>query len=359
MNLDEMMAPMSTSAGRENEFKERRMQRKNSRKKRAPPPCAAGGSTLDTHGFLSFLPECNADIAYRFCFTILGFAGKRCVEAACNTEVLQDATLPQSPSKKSEEGYRCFCHVLPGTAAKERYPSSFGPQMFNSDVPKLCKMIFSLADSCEISTCRTRMEALSSALVCILVVDPVKGEPSFHEQLLQYERVVDQIHFTRKPLRPARALLLCRHKGCGSDETAPPPAGHLPWTKRLEEHEACLDEHLWKLGPVNLHDAQALHEAFATIATQRVVRSEGSLGEDSDGSQQSDAPPCYEAEQDLDHPPIIEEDEEPCWMTNLAVDTDTEDESARMPEQANDTLGHARYSGNRATWMSPMQRGAA
>jgi len=202
------------------------------------------------------------------------------------------------------------------------------------------------------------MEALSSALVCVLVIDPVEGEPSFHEQLLQYEREVEQIHFTRKPLRPARAILLCRHEGADLEKVSPPPAGHLPWQKRLEEHEACLDENLWKLGPVTLTDPGALHAAFATIASQRVVRGQDSLGEDSDGSQQSDAPACYEAEMDLE---LIEEgdEEQPEWMAHLHIESESEDES-EIPSELGASSPHGRYTGNRTTaWMSPMQRGAA
>jgi len=209
------------------------------------------------------------------------------------------------------------------------------------------------------------MEALSSALICTLVIDPSEslGEPSFHEQLLQYERVVDKIHFSRKPLRPARAILLCRHSGKESDEVKTPP-GHLKWTARLEEHEMCVDENLWKFGPVNLKDTKAIHSAFATIASKRIMRGGTSQGEDSDGSQQSEPPPCYDAEMDEEFLPKIEEDEEPIWMTHLHEVTDSEDEhdtGLLTPLQAErQPLGPSRYgSGSRQQWLSPMQRGAA
>lgn len=365
-------APTDSMNARADEFQKRREARKAGRlKKRAPPPkIGRPVSTLDTHGFLSALPECHADIAYRFCFTVLGFVNKKVVEAACNTENV-DKSLPTSPSKKSDEGYRCFCHVLPGATGRDgakfhsnRPDGQFGPAMFNSDVPKLCKMIFNPVQDWEVPVCRTRMEALPSAIVCVLVTDPREGEPSFHEQLLQYEKVVDQIHFVKKPLRPARAVLLCRHAS-NAEEEPPPPSGHLPWQKRLEEHEACLDDNLWKFGPVCLKDDASIHEQFATIAIQRIVRGQESQGEDSDGSQQSDAPPCYEAEHDSDNPPEIAEDEEPVWMTHLNVETDSESEdgrydSAPMPGTGPTLAVYGRYSrGNRASWLSPMQRGAA
>jgi hypothetical protein len=210
------------------------------------------------------------------------------------------------------------------------------------------------------------MEALSSALICTLVIDPAEGEPSFHEQLVSYERVVDQIRFKRQPLRPARVIFLCRNSGHDNDPVPPPPHGHLSWTARLEEYEMCCDENLWKFGPVNVENGRDIHSTFATIASRRILRSHESQGDDSDGSQQSDPPPCYDAEMDSDYMPEIAE-EVPEWMTHLHVQSDSEDEhDAFTPQVLRGPLGSplgvnsARYSGeNRFQWLSPMQKGAA
>jgi hypothetical protein len=355
-------SPFSVSSERHTEFLQRKAERKLARAKKK------ASSTLDTHGFLSRLPEVNADIAYRFCFTVIGVAANSVVAAACSTEVMSENALPPSPvggGKRHDPGeaYKCFSHV-PYPHGSEReftQPGRLDPMKFSSDVPKLCKLIFNpCPSSYELPGCRTRMEALSAALVCTLVIDPDEGESSFHEQLLQYERVVDQIHFNRKPLRPARVIILCRNHGNAADPVPPPPAGHLLWSARLEEHEMCLDENLWKFGPMNLRDAHEIHSSFATVASKRIMRGHESHGEDSDGSQQSDPPPCYDAEMDACYMPNISEDEEPVWMTHLHEVTDSEDEGNQedghlMPF----SLGVSRYSGGRTNWLSPMQRGAA
>merc|ERR1719375_1330824 len=135
----------------------------------------------------------------------------------------------------------------------------------------------------------------------------------------------------------------------------------MTWDRRLEEFEMCYDgSALWKFGPVSLSDSIGIHAVFSTVASKRVMRGQESQGEDSDGSQQSDPPPCYDAEMDDDHLPDIQEDEEPVWMTHLHEVTDSEDEGNQedghlMPF----SLGVSRYSGGRTNWLSPMQRGAA
>lgn len=354
--------PTSTS-DRHQEFLMRKAERKMSRAKKKGAP-----STLDTHGFLSHLPEVHADIAYRFCFTVIGVAAETAVKEACGAEVQTNNALPPpSPAKhgRGVEAYRCFSHVPYPFGSEREFttPGRLDPKKFSSDVPKLCKLIFDHRQGAwDIPGCRTRMEALSSALISILVVDPADGEPSFHEQLLQYERVVDQIHFARKPLRPARAIILCRHEGQPDDPVATPP-GHLHWTSRLEEYEMCLDDNLWKLGPVNLTNGMDVHSVFATIASKRIMRGHESQGEESDGSQQSDPPPCYDAEMDEEHMPNTSEDEEPIWMTHLHEVTDSEDEreSATLMMHQGDMspLGPSRYTGGRQQWLSAMQRGAA
>lgn len=359
---DISLDPHSTGTERHQDFLQRRGQRKMARAKKKAT------SVMDTHGFLSHLPEVNADIAYRFCFTVVGIAAKATVEAACSGEVQAENALPSSPSKRQEEAYKTFSHVPYPMGSEREFttPGRLDPMKFCSDVPKLCKLIFDpRTSSMEVIGRKTRMEALSSALVCTLVIDPGPGEPSFHEQLLSYERVVDQIHFTRKALRPARAVLLCRRTDEGEEMPAPPP-GHLSWEARLEEYEMCCDENVWKLGPVQMKEPQSIHSAFATIASKRILRGQESQGEDSDGSQQSDPPPCYDAEMDWENVPDLAEDENPIWMTHLHEITESENEDdddgdhfEPLNEAHHAPLGPSRFSGNRQQWLSPMQRGAA
>jgi hypothetical protein len=324
-------------------------------------------STLDTHGFLSHLPEVNADIAYRFCFNIMGIVSLNIIEACCSHEVSKEQNLPFSPSamKKKEEAFRCFSHVpFPTTGSEsgaKRYSSNSGrldPAKFSSDVPKLCKLIFTPCKGARgMPVCRTRFDALSSAMVCVLVIDPVEGELSFHEQLLQYERLVDQIRFRKKPLRPARAILLCRHAGEPSDPVAT-PKGHLSWQARLEEYEMCMDENMWKFGPVSLQTANGIHAAFATMASQRVFRGQDSTGEESDGSQQSEPPPLYEAEGDLD---TIEDDGELDIILSNLQSVEKESVAVRSPTNKG-ALGFESpnfKSSKPTSWMSQMQKGAA
>merc|ERR1711865_711158 len=175
---------------------------------------------------------------------------------ACDSAVMAKKGLPATRSKRTEERYRCFSNVpFPhgGEGDKTKTGKRLDPAKFNSNVPKLCKLLFCpFTDYGDVLGCRTRMEALSCALVCTLVVDPAEGEPSFHEQMTVYERLIDQIHFAKKALRPARAILLIRQNDEGTDES---------WKKRLEEHETCLDEQVWKFGPVGLSDGSELHDA--------------------------------------------------------------------------------------------------
>lgn len=324
-------------------------------------PCSP--STLDTHGFLSHLPEVNADIAYRFCFTVIASSAQsaqQIIEAVCNTEVAEGMNLP-TPSSSSvqahaEEAFRCLCPV-PFDNAKHPHTPHQGsgvkrldPAKFTSDVPKLAKLIFSpLGFGDPLPKFRNRFEALSSALVFVLTVDPKDGEVNFHEQLLEYERVVDALHFARKPLRPARAILLASNSG-PSSELVEPPKGHMRWTDRLSEYEMCVEENLWKFGPVDLSEAQDILEVFGTIASQRIMRSQGSIGEDSDGSQQSEPPPLYEAERDADWLTGVAEEEPEYWMTQLAADSGQDSFDDDEPK-ASSSFKHG--------WLNAMQRGAA
>mmetsp|Transcript_61225 Transcript_61225/g.112238 ORF Transcript_61225/g.112238 Transcript_61225/m.112238 type:complete len:453 (-) Transcript_61225:161-1519(-) len=325
-------------------------------------PCSP--STLDTHGFLSHLPEVNADIAYRFSFTVVassGQAAQQIIEAVCNTEMAEGMNLP-TPSSSSvnahaEEAFRCLCPVPFDNTRHPHTPSPqspgvkrLDPTKFSSDVPKLAKLIFSpVSFGDPLPKFRNRFEALSSALVCVLIVDPKDGEPSFHEQLLEYERLVDTLLFHRKPLRPARAMLLASHSG-PSSQLVEPPAGHMRWTERLSEYEMCVEENLWKFGPVDLSDAQDILAVFGTIASERIMRSQGSIGEDSDGSQQSDPPPLYEAECDAEWLTGTIEEEPEYWMAQLAADVGQDRLDDDEPKAS---------SGFKHGWLNAMQRGAA
>jgi len=133
----------------------------------------------------------------------------------------------------------------------------------------------------------------------------------------------------------------------------------------------CIDESLWKFGPVRFKDSNAIHAAFATMASRRILRHHESHGEDSDGSQNSDPPPCYEAEGELDR--IEETPELEMIISSLAkqVDTDAEEDysgdelgkslrSSGSNKRSDGTLGMKNpYRSKPQGWMNKMERGAA
>lgn len=358
--LKNLSASDATSAARHLAYLERKKKKRQGRTGRsAGTTSAVGNSTLDTHGFLSHLPEVHADIAYRFCFTVLASSAESAqyvIESICNNEMAESMNLPTPSKSSAEEAYRCLCPIPFDSSKQYRTEGTkrVSAAKFVSDVPKMAKLIFGPLPFGEpLVACRTRFEALSSALVCVLTVDPKAGEMTFHEQLLEYERIVDALLFTRKPLRPARAILLACHDVAGC-ESVRPPKGHMRWTERLAEYEMCVEENLWKFGPVDLNDAHQLLGVFGDIASSRILRSENSAGEDSDGSQQSDPPPLYEAEFDPDwHNDTIEEEPQICF-TQLSVDVD-------QGPLADDDLRPLRMtsSGFEKDLLSPMERGAA
>lgn len=71
------------------------------------------------------------------------------------------------------------------------------------------------------------------------------------------------------------------------------------WLQQLTEYEQ-IEENMLKFGPVDLTDPAALHSAFGTFASSRILRGEQSAGEDSDGSQESEGSPNWGAERDPD-----------------------------------------------------------
>jgi hypothetical protein len=134
--------------------------------------------------------------------------------------------------------------------------------------PELAKLIFKhVADwDDNLPTCATRLEALSSVLVYVLVIDPSEEDAtvlSFKSQLDCLVQAVE--HFrsqTRAKLRPVRAALLCY---LGRD-----PEGNDPgWVSTLADHEQA-HGHLWKFGPWHLQDSSAWYASFAEMASSRI-----------------------------------------------------------------------------------------
>jgi len=345
-------------------------------KRKASRAAKKASSTIDTHGFLSHLPEVQADIAYRFCFVLMGFVAERVVKSACKPETMKKQGLPGIPSKRAEEAYRCFSHVPFPSGSEQKFTSNgrLDANKFSSDVPKICRLLFNpFKDSSDILGCATRMEALSCSLICTLLVNPADGEPSFHDQIVLYERLIDQIRFTKKKLRPARAIVLFQRRVAGIGEGGEENIAYESWRTRLEEHQQSVDQKTSQtFGPIMLENEVEIHSTFATIASSRVMRSALTSGEDSDGSQTSEAPPCWGVETD-GKTFEIEENVQPVWLAKLSkVDYGSEGELEFIPEvegelerapmsstRSSQSGTSSKYSGKRDSWLSPMQKGAA
>mmetsp|Transcript_6490 Transcript_6490/g.15820 ORF Transcript_6490/g.15820 Transcript_6490/m.15820 type:complete len:398 (-) Transcript_6490:40-1233(-) len=338
------------------------MERKKKAKERRAQRAAvrSNGSTLHTRGFLSNLPEVHANISYRFALTVVGDAAEQISISVCSNQMAEKMNIPGAECEpNSPEAYRCHAPIpFPPNAAPSHLGGVPNPERFTSDVPMLARLIFTpLPLKTEIPVYRTRFEALSSALVFLLVINPRPNENNFHRQILSYERAVAELHFHSKPLRPARAVILGKWP---SDESAEADAAadstHPPWEMQLRDLEL-VEENLWKFGPIDLTDTEAMHATFATIASARILRKERSGGDESDGSQDSDAPPQYEAEAD----PARDFGQMEAWMmTQLADPYSYEAPDEDGPGSGSEDLSSPkRVERFKHDWLSPIERGAA
>jgi len=283
-------------------------------------------SILHADGFLSNLPEIDADIEYRFAVVVMGQEADNIVADACRSQSARD--FPKAPSEEvsaPEKGGRCLSTV----------PFPLSTATAASRV-KLAKLIFRVSTEwSDIPVCSNRFEALSSVLIFVLHVNPMEGQSCFQEQLLHYEHASDEMRWQHRRLRASRAILLIRAPtGAASDAEDNPEQEDIEdesWKGQLNEYEL-IHGALWKFGPVDLDDANGIYAVFATIASSRILRSQRSEGADSDGSHLSDLPPVYEAER--------EENELGCSSTEVS--------------QTSAAEGPFRHP-----WLSPVEKGAA
>lgn len=371
-------------------WRERKKQQREGRMRRnlgdSGPGSAGFGplssSTVDTHGFLSTLPEVTGDVAYRFSFTVMGLSAVRVVEAACSDKVAHWMCVPPATASSKGVGpqdYRCFAKMLP--AVKSGTDGRIANRdMFTSDVPKMAKLMFTpIPYNMDVPVCWTRFEALSSGLVYALVVNPRPGEDSFQKQLNDFEVVVNKLHRRAKPLRPSRAVLLLCHppevdthawamttqsaslgllldgdSGDGGDRddgegdeaqkvSASSSSREASWEEKLADYEF-VESNLCKFGPVSLKDEDGLHGVFSKIALSRILRAQESGGDESDGSQESDAPPNYEAERDPD---------------DELSGRQLEDDNAGLFGDSGRLTDLRMQSPYRHSWLSALERGAA
>mmetsp|Transcript_2087 Transcript_2087/g.5087 ORF Transcript_2087/g.5087 Transcript_2087/m.5087 type:complete len:419 (-) Transcript_2087:98-1354(-) len=264
-----------------------RKQKKQAKKK---------GKGISAENFLSNLPEVNADIEYRYNFVVMGASCERLVVSVCTSSAataLSDlqtfdraASTQSSLSTNTKTLNRCFAMVVPGGDGEE------------AGAKKLAKLAFqSYSNMTDLPQCQNRADALSTAVVFIMNVNPSEDQPerSLKHQLVEYEELVFELRRTPKKCRAARAVVLC-HDGELLQSDA---EGFPSWTTAIEEFEQ-VDGPIWKFGPVSWDDGDALHEVFASIASARLLRTQRTDAGDSDGSHASSAPPIWEAEREED-----------------------------------------------------------
>lgn len=315
--------PQDAKASYEQRKRDRRSRREKASSSRRSP-----GSLMDKDGFLSHVPEFEADVQYRFSFSLIGILAEHVAEGACRStaalrlpfaseqckspgselpqhsqletfalpdeiEELEepDAWMSVSRSRsmnKHKEDYRCLCPV----------PFPWG-RCSASDRLKLAKLVFRLRTStADIATCECRSEASCSAVVFLLSVD-VDPE-ALSQQLEALQCAMHDLRSRhRAGLRPKRAVLLCQEAPAlnpcaeaeGGLEEVTLPVGGETWEEPLAEFERRHGA-LWRFGPVALRDGDGLHAAFAKIASDRIARAEHS---DLDSDESGDLV-AYEAE---------------------------------------------------------------
>jgi len=147
--------------------------------------------------------------------------------------------------------------------------------------------------------CKSRSEALHTALIYVIHVNPSPSQESVQEQLNHYGYILNELRQQNRRLRPSRAILLVRTASADSD------LGNLDcgyegnWQEEIEEFEA-IHNNIDRAGPVSVNDAVALRKLFESIAVTKKNRLSVSQGSDSEGSNTSLPPPLYEAECESD-----------------------------------------------------------
>lgn len=324
------------ASARHQAYLKRKKERAEKKKKSAVKESLIGGpSTLLKDGFLSNVPEVEADVQYRFIFAVYGKYASRVIEAACHSpaasalphaahthdeyasegadsiqsledeqtlvisedaryvspgtrvendgeDQVPDLLVKQAtPEKKKPGAHRCLCPV----------PFPWGRTNSTARL-KLAKLVFSpVTRAKDIPECTSKLEALSCALIFLLVLDPLDDgmvQP-FQKQLQDIADILDDMRFRIRPeFRQTKAFILCRM----SEEA---DTFDDSYHGALEDFESDYGA-IWKFGPISIRDGDQFHTAFAKIASQRILKQQNS-DEDSDVSV--DRPmPVYETEND-------------------------------------------------------------
>jgi len=198
--------------------------------------------------FLSHVGEIDSDVQYRFNFTVVGDAAGGIVHEVCNSpSALALGGVASVKSTTTDAMHRCMCQPFQ-----------------DSSVAKLAFTTHPF-DDVRIG-CNTQQEALSTVVVYAMDVDQRKpdGESTFPEQLQRLHRTVTALRSkVKSQMRPVKALLLCCH-------------GHTPkttlesWALDLADYEQAHGS-LWKFGPVNAQDANALYAIFTEMTSCRLL----------------------------------------------------------------------------------------
>lgn len=215
-------------------------------------------NVVDHNNFLSNLQETDADVAYRFNFTVTGFPAGDVVNAL----VSSDAALGLGGAGPQSGAHRCFCEVKfpPG---QQNQGQGGGRKL-----SKLALSILNLEEDSE--PCETRQEAMGSAIVYCLSIDSKapNGESNFRQQLDLFEANLARLRARSKArLRPVKAVLLCCEEPEGT-------SGALQsWAVQLADFEQNNGD-MWKFGPICLRDGDVIHATFAEMTSTRILHTQ-------------------------------------------------------------------------------------
>jgi hypothetical protein len=279
------------------------------RKKKQKGSRSSGGKKKPAQDFLSGVPEVDTDIAFRYSFIVLGDMAAKAVDAACTSEAAQklphaaNADLIVAPGEKSDKtpsvssstarrgpanANRCLCPV----------PFPFG-RTDQKDRLTLAKLVFkhdptwNKQSRQEPPVCNSPLEASTTCMVFVVVLDPEEaGLEPFSEQLNTLQQLLRVVrHRTLPEFRPVRALLMLRLKEAPVEDDAVEG-----WTSEIAEFEDS-NGAIWKFGPVCMRNANDLHAAFATIASERLLKNQqgdAGAGNNSDMFEEEDLlPPMW------------------------------------------------------------------
>jgi len=270
--LDVTTLGYADAEARKQAYLERKQARNKARKQPSLPGAvgeAVGPGAPADRPFLSKVHEVEADVQYRFNFLLIGpgsvaaqVAALACNSPAAgllggNTEEPPSADRPVAPHQAScrPAAPRCLCTITPPPGEKQKSQ-------------KLAKLVFDTLDfGMKLPSCASRLEALSTAMVFLLVIDgPLGRNGGFAEQLQSLVSTVEQNRQeTHAKFRPVRAVILASTEASNTLDCEA-NAWVAQWA--LFEQE---QGDTWKFGPMAMQDSDAFHAAFAEMATTRIA----------------------------------------------------------------------------------------